>query len=57
MIMLWHDPVGAPLFKHLRDRRGQEPIDPVKVARVLLDVAEMAEDARWAELGQSVDFA
>lgn len=64
------------------DLRGREPIDPVKVARVFLDVVEMAEpplhlvlgrsavymvargmadlaaaDARWAEIGRSVDFA
>ncbi|SNY76014.1 SDR family NAD(P)-dependent oxidoreductase [Paractinoplanes atraurantiacus] len=72
--------VGA-MGEFLRQRGGQEPIDPVKVARVLLDVAAMeqpplhlplgrdavdivrgemailnAEDARWAELGRSVDF-
>lgn len=76
-----YEPVFAPLFGHLQTRRGQEPIDPDKVARVLLDVAELAEpplhlvlgqdaverikvgmarqtkeDARWAELGRSVDF-
>jgi NAD(P)-dependent dehydrogenase (short-subunit alcohol dehydrogenase family) len=76
-----YEPVVAPLFEHLRSTRGEEPIDPVKVARVLLDVVEMAEpplhlvlgrdaveriragmekqlaeDAKWAELGRSVDF-
>ena len=77
-----YEPAFAPLFGHLQDSRGTEPIDPVKVARVLLDVVDMAEpplhlvlgkdavariqagmaaqvaeDARWAELGRSVDFA
>lgn len=72
--------VGA-MAKHLRTATGNEPIDPAKVARVLLDVARMDEpplhlvlgrdavdyvaagmkaltdgDARWAELGRSVDF-
>ncbi|GAA0449455.1 short-chain dehydrogenase/reductase [Paractinoplanes deccanensis] len=72
--------VGA-MGEFLRGRGGQEPIDPVKVARVLIDVAAMAEpplhlplgsdavdivrhemavlnaeDAKWAELGRSVDF-
>jgi NAD(P)-dependent dehydrogenase (short-subunit alcohol dehydrogenase family) len=76
-----YEPVFAPLFGHLQTSRGQEPIDPDKVARVLLDVAELDEpplhlvlgrdaverikvgmarqaeqDARWAELGRSVDF-
>ncbi|MFI2287682.1 SDR family NAD(P)-dependent oxidoreductase [Streptomyces niveus] len=72
--------VGA-MAEHLRTTTGKEPIDPAKVARVLLDVARMDEpplhlvlgrdavdyvadkmrtladgDARWAELGRSVDF-
>ncbi|MFI6080085.1 SDR family NAD(P)-dependent oxidoreductase [Streptomyces sp. NPDC051217] len=72
--------VGA-MGRRLRSTLGKEPIDPAKVARVLLDVARMDEpplhlvlgrsavdyvaekmrtltdsDARWAELGRSVDF-
>ncbi|MFE4610182.1 SDR family NAD(P)-dependent oxidoreductase [Streptomyces niveus] len=72
--------VGA-MAERLRTTTGNEPIDPAKVARVLLDVARMDEpplhlvlgrdavdyvadkmktladgDARWAELGRSVDF-
>jgi NAD(P)-dependent dehydrogenase (short-subunit alcohol dehydrogenase family) len=38
-----YQPVFAPLFEHLRERRGTEPIDPDKVARVLLDVAQLDE--------------
>jgi len=34
--------VGA-MARYIRGRTGSEPIDPAKVARVLLDVAQMAE--------------
>ncbi|MFC0435563.1 SDR family NAD(P)-dependent oxidoreductase [Kutzneria buriramensis] len=47
-----YEPVVAPLFGHLQDSRGQEPIDPVKVARVLLDVAEMDEPPLHLVLGK-----
>jgi NAD(P)-dependent dehydrogenase (short-subunit alcohol dehydrogenase family) len=76
----YEDTIGA-MSRHLADMRGREPIDPAKVARVFLDVAELADpplhlvlgrsavdmiakemaeltasDARWAEVGRSVDF-
>jgi hypothetical protein len=41
----------APLFDHLRERRGTEPIDPDKVARVLLDVAQLDEPPLHLVLG------
>ncbi|WP_027929558.1 SDR family NAD(P)-dependent oxidoreductase [Amycolatopsis thermoflava] len=46
-----YEPVFAPLFEHLRSKRGKEPIDPAKVARVLLDVAEMDEPPLHLVLG------
>jgi NAD(P)-dependent dehydrogenase (short-subunit alcohol dehydrogenase family) len=76
----YEDTIGA-ISRYLADMRGQEPIDPAKVARVFLDVVELADpplhlvlgrssvdmiakemadltaaDARWAEVGRSVDF-
>jgi hypothetical protein len=36
---------------YVRSRTGQEPIDPAKVARVLLDVAELAEPPLHLLLG------
>jgi hypothetical protein len=70
------------MSRYLADMRGREPIDPARIARVFLDVAELADpplhlvlgssavdmiakemagltasDARWAEVGRSVDFA
>jgi NAD(P)-dependent dehydrogenase (short-subunit alcohol dehydrogenase family) len=77
----YEDTIGA-MSRHLAAERGREPIDPVKVARVFLEITELAdpplhlvlgssavdmtarqlaglaaEDARWAQLGRSVDFA
>jgi NAD(P)-dependent dehydrogenase (short-subunit alcohol dehydrogenase family) len=46
-----YQPVFAPLFEHLRERRGTEPIDPDKVARVLLDVAQLDEPPLHLVLG------
>ncbi|WP_305784062.1 SDR family NAD(P)-dependent oxidoreductase [Symbioplanes lichenis] len=42
--------VGA-MGRYLRDRAGQEPIDPAKVARVLLDVAALADPPLHLLLG------
>jgi NAD(P)-dependent dehydrogenase (short-subunit alcohol dehydrogenase family) len=42
--------VGA-MGRYLRERTGQEPIDPVKVARVLLDVARMDDPPLHLLLG------
>ena len=46
-----YQPVFAPLFDHLRDSRGTEPIDPDKVATVLLDLAELDEPPLHLVLG------
>ena len=71
----------GPVITKARGGSGYEPIDPAKVARVLLDIAQLpepplqlvlgreavtyieqevkrqlAEDARWAWIGRSVDF-
>lgn len=42
----------APLFQYLRSNRDEKPIDPAKVARVLLDVVEMAEPPLHLVLGR-----
>lgn len=80
MLPEYEDTVGA-LARHLRAHNGAEPIDPARVARVFLGLADLPEpplhlilgrsavdrnteamqalleeDARWAELGRSVDF-
>ena len=47
-----YQPVVAPLIQHLRSQRGQEPIDPAKVARVLLDVVELDEPPLHLVLGR-----
>jgi NAD(P)-dependent dehydrogenase (short-subunit alcohol dehydrogenase family) len=77
----YEDTIGA-MSRHLAAERGREPIDPAKVARVFLEITELAdpplhlvlgssavdmtarqlaglaaEDARWAHVGRSVDFA
>jgi NAD(P)-dependent dehydrogenase (short-subunit alcohol dehydrogenase family) len=46
-----YEPVIAPLVQHLQRARGQEPIDPAKVARVLLDVVELDEPPLHLVLG------
>ncbi|GHB11539.1 short-chain dehydrogenase/reductase [Streptomyces tendae] len=76
-----YEPTVGAQAKHLRGWTGTEPIDPAKVARVFLDLADhpepplhlvlgghtvdymakvmeeqVAEDAKWAEVGRSVDF-
>ncbi|WP_316783970.1 SDR family NAD(P)-dependent oxidoreductase [Streptomyces sasae] len=76
-----YEPTVGAQAKHLRGWTGTEPIDPAKVARVFLDLADnpeppqhlvlgghavdyiaevmerqAAEDAKWAEIGRSVDF-
>jgi NAD(P)-dependent dehydrogenase (short-subunit alcohol dehydrogenase family) len=77
-----YEPTVGAMARRLRARSGDEPIDPAKVARVLLDLADRddpplhlplgsdavnyiaramaataAEDAKWADVGRSVDFA
>lgn len=76
-----YEPTVGATARGLRASSGRQPIDPVKVARVLLDVATldepplhlvlgrdavdyiartmretMASDARWADVGRSVDY-
>jgi NAD(P)-dependent dehydrogenase (short-subunit alcohol dehydrogenase family) len=76
-----YEPTVGAMARRLRAATGTEPIDPVKVARVFLQIAQMDQpplhlvlgrdavdhvarvmndltsaDARWAELGRSVDF-
>jgi NAD(P)-dependent dehydrogenase (short-subunit alcohol dehydrogenase family) len=48
--------VGA-LSSHARNRSGQEPVDPAKVARALLDITQLPEPPLQLVLGRSaVDY-
>lgn len=47
-----YEPVFAPLVQHLQGSRGEEPIDPAKVGRALLDVVEMDEPPLHLVLGK-----
>jgi NAD(P)-dependent dehydrogenase (short-subunit alcohol dehydrogenase family) len=76
-----YEPTVGAMARHLRAVGGTEPIDPVQVARVFVEIAQLEEpplhlvlgrdavdhmaramrdlsqaDARWADLGRSVDF-
>lgn len=52
----YEDTVGA-IARRLRERSGSEPIDPVRVARVLLDIARLDEPPLHLVLGRdSVDM-
>ncbi|MEW2503004.1 SDR family NAD(P)-dependent oxidoreductase [Amycolatopsis sp. NPDC047767] len=44
-------PTMGPLIEHLRSKRGVEPIDPAAVARVFLQVVELAEPPLHLVLG------
>ncbi|WIX76392.1 SDR family NAD(P)-dependent oxidoreductase [Amycolatopsis carbonis] len=46
-----YEPTMGPLIEHLRSKRGIEPIDPAAVARVFLQVVEMAEPPLHLVLG------
>jgi NAD(P)-dependent dehydrogenase (short-subunit alcohol dehydrogenase family) len=48
-----YEPTVGAIAKHLRAVTGTEPIDPAKVARVLLDVAAMDEPPLHLVLGRS----
>src|ERR1700761_6165244 len=47
-----YDPTVGAMARHLRTVSGTEPIDPVKVARVFLEVARMDEPPRHLVLGR-----
>jgi len=47
-----YEPVIAPLFAHLRGRRGEDAVARIEAGMA----AQVAEDRKWAELGRSVDF-
>ncbi|MGW4241705.1 SDR family NAD(P)-dependent oxidoreductase [Nocardia sp. NPDC004722] len=48
-----YDPTVGAMARYLRSVTGTEPIDPVKVAKVLIDVARMSEPPRHLVLGRS----
>ena len=47
-----YEPTVGAMARHLRTVSGTEPIDPVKVARVFLEVARMDEPPRHLVLGR-----
>jgi NAD(P)-dependent dehydrogenase (short-subunit alcohol dehydrogenase family) len=47
-----YEPTVGPMVKYLADMRTKEPIDPAKVARVLLEVVEMDEPPLHLVLGK-----
>jgi NAD(P)-dependent dehydrogenase (short-subunit alcohol dehydrogenase family) len=48
----YEDTIGA-ISRYLADMRGREPIDPAKIARVFLDVVELAEPPLHLVLGRA----
>jgi hypothetical protein len=47
-----YEPTVGPMVKYLADMRTKEPIDPAKVARVLLEVVAMDEPPLHLVLGK-----
>jgi NAD(P)-dependent dehydrogenase (short-subunit alcohol dehydrogenase family) len=48
-----YEPTIGSMVKHLAEMRDKEPIDPVKVARVFLEIADLAEPPLHLVLGKA----